>query len=86
MIVHPFIRPSTCQFSNILPKPMPIPRSVAEYAEEWFINIDKWINYVNANTSIHGVNMFYSTPQVRDRRSDSGDCDELTEDERVPLV
>lgn len=34
-----------------------------EYAEEWFINIDKMIHYVNLNTSIHGVNMFYSTPQ-----------------------
>ena len=33
-----------------------------EYAEEWFKNLDKLIHYVNLNTSIHGVNMVYSTP------------------------
>jgi hypothetical protein len=34
-----------------------------EYAEEWFINLDKMIHYVNLGTNTHGVNMFYSTPQ-----------------------
>ena len=35
-----------------------------EHAAEWFDNLDKLIHYVNVNTSIHGVRMFYSTPSL----------------------
>jgi alpha-mannosidase len=34
-----------------------------EYAEEWFSNLDKAIHYTNLLTHVHGVNLFYSTPQ-----------------------
>ena len=34
-----------------------------EFAEEWFVNLDKMLHYVNLGTHEHGVNMFYSTPQ-----------------------
>ena len=33
-----------------------------ENSYETFINYDKLIHYINLNTSIHGINMFYSTP------------------------
>ena len=31
-------------------------------ADEWFVNTDKLIHYVNAGTAQHGLNLLYSTP------------------------
>jgi len=33
-------------------------------AEHWYKNLDRLINYVNVNTSTHGVNAFYSHPSA----------------------